>query len=138
MAESILATATATATAEIACGDFHVLAVNKDGEVYSWGNGSDGQLGHGSVSNQATPSLVAGLPKIAHVMSGGGHSGFITQEFGLMMCGRGTDGQLGRQGKNESIASNRNVPVTVELFSGSRVLQAAGGAHHSMALVINK
>ena len=123
---------------EIACGDFHVLAVNKDGEVYSWGNGSDGQLGHGSVSNQATPSLVAGLPKIAHVMSGGGHSGFITQEFSLMMCGRGTDGQLGRQGKNESIASNRNVPVTVELFSGSRVLQAAGGAHHSMALVINK
>ena len=54
-----------------------------------------------------------------------------------MMCGRGTDGQLGRQGKIESIASNRNLPVLVDFFKGSRVLQVAGGAHHSLALILD-
>lgn len=123
---------------QLSCGDFHVLALNKNGEVYSWGQGTDGQLGLGTTSNQATPSLIKSLGKVSRVECGGGHSAFITSEFKLMMCGRGTDGQLGRQGKIESIASNRNSPVEVEHFSGSRVLQVAGGAHHSLALVIEK
>jgi hypothetical protein len=55
-----------------------------------------------------------------------------------MMCGRGIDGQLGRHGKNESVASNRSLPIEVDYFTGARVLQFAGGAHHSLALVIGK
>lgn len=123
---------------QLSCGDFHVLALNKNGEVYSWGQGTDGQLGLGTTSNQSTPSLVKNIGKVSRVECGGGHSAFITSEFRLLMCGRGTDGQLGRQGKIESIASNRNSPVEVEHFSGFRVLQVAGGAHHSLALVIEK
>ena len=123
---------------QVACGDFHVLALTADGEVYSWGNGTDGQLGIGTNSNQATPTLIKTLPKIAKIECGGGHSGFITSDFKLMMCGRGIDGQLGRHGKNESVASNRNLPIEVDYFTGARVLQFAGGAQHSLALVIGK
>jgi alpha-tubulin suppressor-like RCC1 family protein len=123
---------------QIACGDFHVLALTSSGEVYSWGSGSDGQLGIGTTSNQSTPTLIKSLPKISKINCGGGHSGFITSDFQLLMCGRGVDGQLGRQGKNESVASSRLLPVEVDLFSNSRVLQFAGGAHHSLALVIGK
>lgn len=122
---------------DISSGDFHVLAVTSQGEVFSWGSGGDGQLGHGNNSSQATPTVINNLPKVAHVACGGGHSGFITQDFRLLMCGRGIDGQLGRQGKIESIASNRNIPLQVEQFSRSRVLQVAAGMHHSLALVID-
>jgi alpha-tubulin suppressor-like RCC1 family protein len=123
---------------EVACGDFHVLALNKDGEVYSWGNGFDGQLCHGSTSNHSSPSLINNIPPIARISCGGGHSGFITQNFELLMAGRGTDGQLGRQGKIESLASNRTVAVPVDHFKGKKVLQIAAGAHHTLALVIDK
>lgn len=123
---------------QVACGDFHVLALTADGEVYSWGNGTDGQLGIGTNSNQTTPTLIKAMPKIAKIECGGGHSGFITSDFKLMMCGRGIDGQLGRHGKNESVASNRSLPIEVDYFTGARVLQFAGGAHHSLALVIGK
>jgi alpha-tubulin suppressor-like RCC1 family protein len=129
---------TISGVVEVACGDFHVLALNSAGEVWSWGQGADGQLGHGNASNQGTPSLIAGLPKIARIVCGGGHSAFVTREFGLLMCGRGSDGQLARQGKFESIASNRMIPVEIEMFRGKRVLQAAAGMHHSLALVMNK
>ena len=127
-----------TDVVDVACGDFHVLALNKFGEVYSWGMGGDGQLGHGNYSNQSSPCLINGLPKTALVSCGGGHSGFITQNFELFMVGRGADGQLGRQGKIESIASNRNLPVKVDYFNSFRVLQVTGGAHHTLALVIDK
>ncbi|SET15019.1 Listeria/Bacterioides repeat-containing protein [Natronincola peptidivorans] len=38
----------------ISAGNVHSLAL-KNGEVYAWGYGMDGQLGNGSTSNQSTP-----------------------------------------------------------------------------------
>lgn len=32
---------------DIACGESHSLALSKSGEVYTWGGGQLGQLGHG-------------------------------------------------------------------------------------------
>ena len=35
------------AVAEVSCGILHVLARDESGDVYTWGDGSSGQLGHG-------------------------------------------------------------------------------------------
>lgn len=32
---------------QIACGSGHTVALTTEGEVYSWGRGDDGRLGHG-------------------------------------------------------------------------------------------
>lgn len=122
---------------DIAAGDFHVVAVNSKGQVYSWGSGGEGQLGHGNTSNQSTPRLVQDVPPVAKVACGGGHTALMTQDFKLMMVGRGRDGQLGRQGKIESVASYRTELVPVEFFENYRVLDIACGAHHSLAIAIN-
>mmetsp|Transcript_8694 Transcript_8694/g.8704 ORF Transcript_8694/g.8704 Transcript_8694/m.8704 type:complete len:417 (+) Transcript_8694:19-1269(+) len=119
---------------EIATGDFHVMALTDKGNVFSWGAGSDGQLCHGNTSNQSTPRLIQGIPLVSRLSCGGGHSAFITQDFRLLMVGRGRDGQLGRQGNVESVASYRTTTVPVEYFSNYRVLQVSCGSDHSLAL----
>ena len=42
---------------KIAAGSFHVLAMTKDGTVYSWGHGEYGQLGHQNGTSDATERL---------------------------------------------------------------------------------
>lgn len=32
---------------QIACGSGHTVVLTVDGEVYTWGRGDDGRLGHG-------------------------------------------------------------------------------------------
>jgi len=33
---------------DVACGQQHTACITKDGEVYTWGNGKNGALGHGN------------------------------------------------------------------------------------------
>ena len=47
---------------QIAAGGFHAAALTNDGEVYTWGTGRYGVLGHGSGgSNAASPKRVTAL-----------------------------------------------------------------------------
>ncbi|CAL5338454.1 unnamed protein product [Camellia sinensis] len=43
---------------EIACGSYHVAVLTSKTEVYTWGKGANGQLGHGDSDNRNTPTLV--------------------------------------------------------------------------------
>ena len=123
---------------DVVAGDLHVLALTRSGEVFSWGNGSDGQLGHSNNANQFSPKQIQGIPQIAKLACGGGHSAFLTADFTLFVCGRGRDGQLGRQGKVESVASYKTVPILVDALVGRRVLDVACGSDHTLAVTLPK
>ncbi|KAK8546963.1 hypothetical protein V6N13_099708 [Hibiscus sabdariffa] len=43
---------------EISCGSHHVAIVTSKKEVYTWGKGTNGQLGHGDTDDRNTPTLV--------------------------------------------------------------------------------
>lgn len=43
---------------EIACGSYHVAVLTSKTEVYTWGKGSNGQLGHGDNDHRDTATLV--------------------------------------------------------------------------------
>ncbi|XP_073270034.1 PH, RCC1 and FYVE domains-containing protein 1-like isoform X1 [Primulina huaijiensis] len=43
---------------DIACGSHHVAVLTSKGEVYTWGKGTNGQLGHGDIDDRNTPTLV--------------------------------------------------------------------------------
>lgn len=62
---------------QIACGMKHSLALTNNGQLYSWGLNSDGQLGLGSdIKNEIKPKLIgtlAGIP-ISFFACGGYHS----------------------------------------------------------------
>ncbi|KAH0452377.1 hypothetical protein IEQ34_019676 [Dendrobium chrysotoxum] len=53
---------------EIACGSHHVVVLTSRSEVYSWGRGANGRLGHGDTDDRKTPILVEAL-KDRHVKS---------------------------------------------------------------------
>ncbi|KAJ4965256.1 hypothetical protein NE237_017105 [Protea cynaroides] len=51
---------------EVACGAYHVAVLTSRNEVYTWGKGGNGRLGHGDIEDRKTPTLVEGL-KDRHV-----------------------------------------------------------------------
>lgn len=46
---------------EVACGFHHIAVLNSKAEVYTWGRGSNGQLGHGDTEHRRIPTLVRAL-----------------------------------------------------------------------------
>ncbi|XP_040997959.1 PH, RCC1 and FYVE domains-containing protein 1-like [Juglans microcarpa x Juglans regia] len=51
---------------DITCGAYHVSVLTSRNEVYTWGKGANGRLGHGDVEDRKTPTLVEAL-KDRHV-----------------------------------------------------------------------
>ncbi|KAK3140979.1 hypothetical protein QOZ80_5AG0408510 [Eleusine coracana subsp. coracana] len=43
---------------QIACGSYHVAVLTSRSEVYTWGKGANGRLGHGDVEDRKVPTLV--------------------------------------------------------------------------------
>ncbi|XP_062171208.1 PH, RCC1 and FYVE domains-containing protein 1 [Alnus glutinosa] len=46
---------------EIACGAYHVAVLTSKTEVYTWGKGANGRLGHGDTDDRNSPTLVDAL-----------------------------------------------------------------------------
>ena len=80
----------------ISAGDSHSLVV-KDGALFSFGVGGDGQLGHSDCADQLRPKRVVALAKerIIGVAAGGCHSLALTAEGALSSFGWCLFGQLG-------------------------------------------
>jgi alpha-tubulin suppressor-like RCC1 family protein len=65
------------------------------GEFYSWGKGTDGQLGHGEKENLAKPRVVGGIGGAVGMSGSTFHSLAITEEGRVLVFGGGGDGMLG-------------------------------------------
>ncbi|MBN3282946.1 RCCD1 protein, partial [Polyodon spathula] len=81
----------------LALGAEHAVLLSTDGTVYTWGLGSHGQLGHGSVESQSEPlavEVLRGLP-MGDVAAGGWHSVCISAGGDLYVWGWNEAGQLG-------------------------------------------
>ena len=51
----------------IACGSTHMLALRKDGTVWTWGRNRDGQLGLGDTERRGAPAQVSGLAGVTRL-----------------------------------------------------------------------
>lgn len=62
----------------IACGNLHNVALTEEGDVYSWGWGIQGALGHGNRNFQHVPRVLAKLRGERLVLLvAGAHSNFV-------------------------------------------------------------
>ncbi|KAL2486745.1 Regulator of chromosome condensation (RCC1) family with FYVE zinc finger domain [Abeliophyllum distichum] len=46
---------------QIACGEYHVAVLTSGSDVFTWGRGANGRLGHGDSEDRNTPTLVEAL-----------------------------------------------------------------------------
>ncbi|CAN9504281.1 unnamed protein product [Ophioblennius macclurei] len=110
--------------------DGHTLAITVEGEVFSWGDGEYGKLGHGNSATQKYPKIIQGplLGKVIVCVSAGyRHSAAVTNDGELYTWGEGDFGRLGH-----SDSQSRNVPTLVKDISG--VGQVACGSSHTIAV----
>ncbi|CAN6482306.1 unnamed protein product [Victoria cruziana] len=116
---------------QIACGENHSAALSVDGQVFTWGRGKYGQLGHDSFQNELKPLPVKALSDqmIVQVVCGGNHTMAINEEGALFSWGQGHWGQTGH-----GIVDNVPLPREVCTLRGSRIVQASAGSRHSMAV----
>lgn len=103
---------------DVVCGKEHCLLLTEHGQVFSWGGGSRGQLGHGTLSSEAKPRLVTALDglRITKIAAGGWHSACISQFNDLYMFGWNESGQL---------AQTTNLVKPAECFSAVEKLLMA-------------
>ncbi|KAL0895990.1 hypothetical protein ABMA27_011981 [Loxostege sticticalis] len=120
---------------KVACnsGGKHCLALSSDGDVYSWGEGEDGKLGHGNRVSYDRPKLItalAGLEVVA-IACGGAHSACLTARGRIYTWGKGRYGRLGHGDSEDQL-----VPKMVEALSMYRVIDVACGSGDAQTLCI--
>ncbi|SPQ19082.1 ad998b8b-bff8-463e-a3b7-5706c2b7b582 [Thermothielavioides terrestris] len=133
---------------KICCGSNHVMALTADGYVYTWGRGTDGQLGRRFSSRVVDwnkegliPRKVAGLKNIVEIGSGSNHSFAVDRTGSVYGWGFNNAGQIGvvdDAGEYESaydFALTVSVPSLVKSLEGlPRITQITGGNFHSLAV----
>ena len=83
---------------DLQCGEGHTVALTSEGEVFTWGGGSMGQLGLGDYLRQSLPVRVSNLDgkRIRGISCGKRHSAAVSEEGVLFTWGSNEYGQLGR------------------------------------------
>ena len=72
---------------QVTAGERHSMALTASGELYAWGWGEYGQLGHGDIESLNVPRVVGGIEAVTGMAGGGAHSLVVTAEGHVMAFG---------------------------------------------------
>lgn len=118
---------------DIACGSSHSAAISNSGELYTWGLGEYGRLGHGDNMTQLKPKLVQSLcgHRVVQVACGSrdAQTLALTEDGLVFSWGDGDFGKLGRGGSEGCFT-----PHQIERLNDMNVVQIECGAQFSLAL----
>ena len=121
----------------IACGMYHTVAITVEGELYSWGVNSDGQLGLDDTETRYFPSKLPGRHDAIQVACGGRHTIALGMRGDgaatVWSCGCNNHGQLGH-GDGYIGATGAWRLTEVEALSDEQVVQISCGGAHTAAV----
>ena len=116
---------------QVACGNYHTLAIKTDGTLWSWGYDNSGQLGDNSTLGRNSPSTTfAGGTNWKQVACGNNYTAAIKTDGTLWTWGQNPYGQLGI---NIAAGSNRLTPVTT-FAGGTNWKQVTCGGNNTTAI----
>ena len=118
----------------VACGQWHTVALTMCGEVWSWGKGDDGRLGHGDTRSRGIPTRVRGdkafsRSRIEMVAAGGGHTIAVADGGEMFTWGAGSFGRLGHKDEQGRLEPTQLVGE----FRGSGLAMVAAGPSFTVA-----
>lgn len=113
---------------KICCGAEHAMILTTNGDLYTWGTGLRGQLGHGTVDSEESPKLVEALAgvKITDIGAGTFHSVAVSVFGDVYTWGWNLFGQLGHQ-----------VLTSDELKSQKQFLQRKNQTVYTVPLLVD-
>ncbi|MCQ2816405.1 MAG: hypothetical protein MJ252_03975 [archaeon] len=82
---------------QISAGDLHCAAISQNKELYTWGNGTFGKLGHCNFDNVLQPKFVSYFSnqKVKSVFCGSYNTMAITTDSKVFVWGKNAHGMLG-------------------------------------------
>lgn len=121
----------------IDAGANHIVAVSREGKVFTWGVGEQGQLGRKIMSRHVKESSLIPRPinfrpyklsnKFQKAFAGGYHTFLLHETGSLYSCGLNNYGQLGT-------GDTTSVEVPEEVVGIENITSVGGGEHHTVAL----
>jgi len=121
----------------VASGVCHCLALGAVGEVYSWGNGSDGALGHADRGAMAGPRRIETLERVEIIAAGPYYTSAAVDDRGrLFTWGRAAqyDKPTGLGYELDPATEFQLTPKRVDALSEDRVVGVALGAFFTLAV----
>ncbi|NXR37137.1 RPGR regulator, partial [Zosterops hypoxanthus] len=115
---------------QLSAGSYTSAAVTEDGQLFVWGDNSEGQIGLANEASVSVPCKVDIGKPISFVSCGYYHSAFITGDGELYTFGEPVNGKLGLF--PEQLKNNR-VPQPV-LGITEKVTKVACGGEHTVVL----
>ncbi|XP_062972239.1 alsin [Elgaria multicarinata webbii] len=111
-------------------GEADALLPSLRTEVWSWGKGKEGQLGHGDILPRLQPLCVKSLDgkEVIHLSAGGQHSLALTAKSQVYSWGNNTFGQLSH------LSSPTTVPRLAKVCSDKSIWNIAAGPDYSLFL----
>ncbi len=115
----------------LAAGHAHVLALDRNGKVWSWGANGAGQLGNGQLASVAVPAQVKLPARIVKVAAGDTHSFAIDGLGRVWGWGSNNFGQVGNTLDDKLAAKYFTTPQRIK--TGFAVAQIDAGMFYSVA-----
>ncbi|XP_033264423.1 X-linked retinitis pigmentosa GTPase regulator isoform X17 [Orcinus orca] len=115
---------------QLSAGSNTSAALTEDGELFMWGDNSEGQIGLQNITSICVPHQVTIGKPISWISCGYYHSAFVTTEGELYTFGEPEYGKLGLPKK---LLINHKVPQLVPGIP-QKVIQVACGGGHTVAL----
>lgn len=129
---------------KVTCGDWHTVVVSSSGQLFTYGNGVFGVLGHGDLASASQPKEVEALKgmRVKSVACGPWHTAAVV-EVGAGRCrggdssgklftwGDNDEGKLGHPGKDRKL-----VPTCVAAVADHDFVQVSCGVMLTVALTI--
>lgn len=130
---------------KVACGEWHMAVVASSGELFTFGDGTFGALGHGDTRTVLLPKQVASLKgfKSITVACGPWHTAAVVEVLADHMSGKSSSGKLftwgdgdkGRLGHGDK--ERKLAPMCVAVLKNCDFVQVACGQTLTVALTVS-
>lgn len=110
---------------QCAVGFNHCIVICADGNVFTFGDNTNGQLGHNDTLERLLPTRIDNVHfagrKVIQSAAGARHSIFVCDDGSVYSCGNNRLGQLAQENIQNSLISIR---INAAYFEGRRVVQS--------------
>jgi len=114
----------------VSCGLKHFIIASEN-DVYSWGDSTHFQLGHGTTYNTQFPTRIISFRRkiVNKIAAGAYHTLLLTDQQEVYSWGHGVNGQLGN-----GFIGDKGTPQVIEKLKGCGSYIIAGGYSHSIVV----